>query len=229
MVTMPQQSASSSVDEKRRPGRPSHAKITLDGIGEAALAIIDERGLDALTMNALATRLQVRAPSLYHYIDGQADLIHLVRRLIVRKIDTSKLRAMNWEDAIRNFGMSYYLAFMQHTNTIQILSVTPIRDPETFAMYEAFLSALDREGWSGERALEILVGLEYLALGSAYEANAADIMLDAERADAAHAPVLARFLRERAELTTSVVEDTFVQLLEDFITMFRIERDRLTA
>lgn len=218
-----------SSPQPRRRGRPPSAKLTLDSIGEAALAIVDERGWGSLTMNALATRLHVRAPSLYHYIDGQADIIHLIRRLIVRKIDTSQLADTNWEDAIRSFGMSYYRAFMQHTNTIQILSVTPVRDPETFAMYEAFLAALDREGWSGERALEILVGLEYIALGSAYEVNAPEIMLDAERAEAAQAPVLARFLRERAKLTNSVVEDTFVQLLEDFILMFKIERDRLDA
>lgn len=209
-----------------RRGRPTSAKLTQDRIAEAALELIDERGWDSLTMTALATRLHVRAPSLYHHIESQADLIHLVRRLIVRNIDTSSLDRVAWEEAIRSFGMSYYRAFLRHPNTIQTLSVTPIHDPETFAMYEAFLSALDREGWTGERALEILVGLEYLALGSAFEANAPDVMLAAERADANNAPILAKFLRERAAQGTEVVEATFVQLLEDFIMMFRMERER---
>ncbi len=206
-------------------GRPTQAKLTEEIIAVAALELIDEKGWSALTMNALATKLHVRAPSLYHYIDGQNDLIHLIRRQVVRKIETSQLANMNWEDAILSFGMSYYRAFLQHTNTIGILSVTPIRDPETFQMYEAFLSALDREGWNAERSIEILVGLEYLALGSAYEQSASEIMLNAELAEANGAPVLARFVRERIN-KEKVVEDTFTQLLSDFVAMFRIERER---
>lgn len=206
-------------------GRPTQAKLTEESIGKAALELIDEKGWSALTMNALAARLHVRAPSLYHYIDGQNDLIDLFRIQIVRKIETAQLADMNWEEAIISFGMSYYRAFLQHTNTIGILSVSPIRDRETFQMYEAFLKVLDREGWNAERAIEILVGLEYLALGSAYEQAASDIMLNADLADSNDAPVLARFVRERIN-KEKVVEDTFTQLLHDFVGMFRIERER---
>lgn len=214
-----------STPVRHKRGRPSQAKLTEETIAEAALELIDEKGWSALTMNALASKLHVRAPSLYHYIDGQNDLIHLIRRQVVRKIETAQLANMNWEDAILSFGMSYYRAFLQHTNTIGILSVTPIRDPDTFQMYEAFLSVLDREGWNAERSIEILVGLEYLALGSAYEQSASEIMLDAELAEANGAPVLAKFVRARIN-KEKVVEDTFTQLLADFVAMFRIERER---
>ena len=210
---------------RHKRGRPSQAKLTEEAIGQAALELIDEKGWSALTMNALAARLHVRAPSLYHYIDGQNDLIDLFRIQIVRKIETAQLADMNWEEAIISFGMSYYRAFLQHINTIGILSVTPIRDRETFKMYEAFLSVLDREGWNGERSIEILAGLEYLALGSAYEQSAADMMFNPDLAEANEAPVLARFVRERIN-KEQVVEDTFIQLLHDFVEMFRIERER---
>jgi len=211
--------------QRPKRGRPTQAKLTEETIAAAALELIDEKGWSALTMNALASKLHVRAPSLYHYIDGQNDLIHLIRQQVVRKIETSQLAHMNWEEAILSFGMSYYRAFLQHTNTIGILSVTPIRDRETFQMYEAFLSVLDREGWNAERSIEILVGLEYLALGSAYEQSASDIMLNAELAEANDAPVLAKFVRARIN-KEKIVEDTFTQLLADFVAMFRIERDR---
>jgi AcrR family transcriptional regulator len=211
--------------QRPKRGRPTQAKLTEETIAAAALDLIDEKGWSALTMNALAAKLHVRAPSLYHYIDGQNDLIHLIRQKVVRKIETSQFAQMNWEEAILSFGMSYYRAFLQHTNTIGILSVTPIRDRETFQMYEAFLSVLDREGWNAERSIEILVGLEYLALGSAYEQSASEIMLNAELAEANDAPVLAKFVRARIN-KDKIVEDTFTQLLADFVAMFRIERDR---
>lgn len=212
--------------DRPKRGRPPKAKLTEAGIAQAALELVDERGWAAFSMNALALKLGVRTPSLYHHIDGQADLINLIRALIVREIETDQLVDLGWQEAIRSFGMSYYRAFVGHPNAIQILSVTPINDLDTFQMYEAFLSALDRERWRGERALEILVGLEWLALGSAYEANASEAMLNAERALANNAPVLAKFLLERASSLENVAEETFVQLLDDFITMFELERVR---
>jgi AcrR family transcriptional regulator len=206
-------------------GRPTKAKLTEGIIASEALALIDERGWSGLTMNALASRLHVRAPSLYHYIDGQSDLIHLIRAQIVRKIETAQLADSDWQDAILTFGMSYYKAFLQHTNAIGILSVTPIKDRETFRMYESFLGALDRGGWNADRAIEILAGLEYLALGSAYAHAAAEVMLNAELAEANDAPILAKFVRARID-KGNAVEPIFSRLLEDFVTMFTIERER---
>jgi AcrR family transcriptional regulator len=221
----PRSVQSLSVAAKMKRGRPTKAKLTEDIIASEALALMDERGWSGLTMNALASRLHVRAPSLYHYIDGQSDLIHLIRAQIVRKIETAQLAESSWQNAILTFGMSYYRAFLQHTNAIGILSVTPIQDRETFHMYECFLGALDRGGWGADRGIEILAGLEYLALGSAYAHSASDVMLNAELAEANDAPILAKFVRARVSKGNDV-EPTFTRLLEDFVAMFTIERER---
>lgn len=217
-----------SAPAQMKRGRPSKAKLTQDIIASEALALIDERGWSGLTMNALASRLHVRAPSLYHHVDGQSDLIHLIRAQIVRKIETAQLADSSWQDAILTFGMSYYRAFLLHTNAIGILSVTPIRDRETFHMYECFLGALDRGGWDADRSIEILAGLEYLALGSAYAHSASDVMLNADLAEANDAPTLAKFVRARAS-NGNAVEPLFSGLLEDFVTMFTIAREREEA
>lgn len=47
-----------------RPG------ITPDAVVTAALAVVDERGADDLTLAAVAARLGVRTPSLYKHVDG---------------------------------------------------------------------------------------------------------------------------------------------------------------
>lgn len=214
----------SSITPKR--GRPSSAKLSRENISYAALEIVDESGWDALTMTALARKLHVRAPSIYHHIESQAELVHLVRQIIVQDIASAELENLGWEDAIRTFGVSYHKAFLKHPNTIQMLSVTPIRDVNTFQMYEAFVSALDRAGWSGDKALEILVAIEYLALGSAFEANAADVMLTAEHAQENNAPVLAKFLTSRSRQDIAVVEDTFLTLLENIIHLYSFEREQ---
>lgn len=204
----------------RRAGRPTRPALTEDAIAREALAIIDELGWPACTMTRLAQRLGVRAPSLYHHVHGQRGIVDLVRALVVREIHNPAIVEMPWPEAIRSFGIAYYRAFSRHPNTIQVLSTTPVRDPETLDMYETFLRALVSQGWDAPRAFEALLGLEHLALGFAYEWNAEDIMLDSELVAAQGAPLLAQATRGRTDQAADT-EHTFLNLLARHIDMYR--------
>ncbi|WP_157621742.1 TetR/AcrR family transcriptional regulator [Serinicoccus hydrothermalis] len=67
--------------EPRRPGDP-RVKITQESIADAALAMICEAGVESLTMRALAARLGVSAPALYHHVAGREALLDLVARRV---------------------------------------------------------------------------------------------------------------------------------------------------
>lgn len=58
----------------------SHAAVGLSvpAIVEQALIVIADRGVAGLTMSALAQRLGVRSPSLYHHVRDKAGLLDLV-------------------------------------------------------------------------------------------------------------------------------------------------------
>lgn len=210
------------MDEKvgaRRPGRPTEAKVTTERIAQAALVLIDERGWAELTMNNLAERLGVRAPSLYHHISGQHDLINLVRDLVVTEIDVSMFGRLPIDDALRQFGLSYHSAFARHPNTIPVLSVSPIRDRRTFGMYEAMLVATAEAGWSQEQSLEFLFALEYIALGTAFEWSAQELMISAEDARNFDAPLLASYVAERTDQQNLAIS-TFTSLLDKLLAAF---------
>jgi TetR/AcrR family tetracycline transcriptional repressor len=65
---------------RRDPSSHAAAGITVAAIADAALAVIRGNGVDGLTMRAVAERLHVRAPSLYHHVHNKADLLDLVAR-----------------------------------------------------------------------------------------------------------------------------------------------------
>lgn len=215
-------SAASASAAPRKPGRPTRPPLTEAMIAQAALDIIDEHDWRSCTMRAVAQRLGVRAPSLYHYVEGQREIVDLVRKLVVREIHDPAILEMPAAAAMRHFGLAYYRAFARHPNTIQVLSTTPIRDSVTLQMYEVFLLSLVQSGWDKQRSLEALLGLEHLALGFAYEWNAEDLMLDSQFAAAHGAPLLAEITLDRTNQAV-IAETTFRNLLDRFISMFELE------
>ena len=61
-----------------RPRRRRHyAVLDRELIAEAALAVIQRDGLDALTMRTLAAQLKVSAAALYHHVASRSDLLLL--------------------------------------------------------------------------------------------------------------------------------------------------------
>jgi TetR/AcrR family transcriptional regulator, tetracycline repressor protein len=52
--------------------------VTRDQIVAAALAQLDEAGLDGLTLRRLAERLGIRAPTLYWHVRDKRELMDLV-------------------------------------------------------------------------------------------------------------------------------------------------------
>jgi len=63
---------------RRRPEAKPRPRLTLDQVVQAAIALLDEEGLDGLTTRALATRLGVQSPAIYWYVRDKGELLDLV-------------------------------------------------------------------------------------------------------------------------------------------------------
>src|SRR6201991_1246162 len=71
--------------EAHPPGRRP-ARLSRDSIVNAALTFLDRDGWDALTINALATQLGTKGPSLYNHVDSLDDLRRTVRMRVIGDI-----------------------------------------------------------------------------------------------------------------------------------------------
>ena len=57
---------------------PTPARTSLEQIVKAGRDIVEANGIDGLTMQSIASRVGVRAPSLYKRLQGRNELLRLV-------------------------------------------------------------------------------------------------------------------------------------------------------
>lgn len=146
--------------------RPSTPLITRDATVQAALRIIDEDGLDALSLPRLARELNVKAPSLYHHFGDKNDILAEVARTIVagtrfpRKSTTG-----DWAEWFTQLALNFRSAVLKHRRAAPVLLQFLPRDALT-DLYEEAAAYLAECGVPTEQHVQILDGLEKLSLGA---------------------------------------------------------------
>jgi len=77
---------------------PAPTRTSRDAIVQAARALLEERGLDAVVMNAVAERVGVRGPSLYKHVADRAALIRAVGDLVTDELRATMAQTMTGDD-----------------------------------------------------------------------------------------------------------------------------------
>ena len=100
-------------------GRP--AKISRDRLQAAALALVDRRGLGALSMRTLAAKLGTGPMTLYNHVAHRQDLEVLVVDAVVAQAEWSRTDHADWRDAVREIAIAVWRALRAHPNVIPLV------------------------------------------------------------------------------------------------------------
>jgi len=147
--------------------RPRQALLSRQRIVDAAAALIDAEGLDALSTRRLAAELGVRGPSLYNHFRTKEEILDAVADSITAQVDTSFFGTHGWPDALRLWGHSYRAALAAHPHIVPFLAQGPGRRPAALAMADAVYGGLVTAGWPPARATHIGALMRYFVAGSA--------------------------------------------------------------
>jgi AcrR family transcriptional regulator len=141
--------------------------ISRDAAVRAALAIIDEQGLEGLSLDGVARRMGTRAPSLYHHFANRADLLGEVAVAILRGVEVSDPEpADDWCEDIVRLCMAARRAVLAHPNAAPLLLEFLPRQT-LLGGYERRARMLIGQGVPPERILMIMKGAEHLTFGAA--------------------------------------------------------------
>ena len=143
----------------RSPSRP--AKLSRHGIVDGALAFLDREGWDSLTINALATQLGTKGPSLYNHVDSLEDLRRAVRIRVIDDIITMLNRVgegRSRDDAVLVMAGAYRSYAHHHPGRYSAFTRMPLGgdDPEYAAATRGaaapVIAVLSSYGLDGEEA-----------------------------------------------------------------------------
>lgn len=100
-----------------RAGRPSSPLITREAAAEAALRLIDAKGLDALSLQAVAKELGVSAPSLYHHFRDKEELLAEVARSLLGEVGHEQEHwSTDWETRMVELSCATRRVALRHPN-----------------------------------------------------------------------------------------------------------------
>ena len=129
--------------------RAKSPKLSRDVVVNAALTFLDREGWDALTINALATHLGTKGPSLYNHVDSLEDLRRTVRMRVIDDIlqmlstvGSGRTR----DDAVMAMASAYRSYAHHHPGRYSAFTRMPLGgdDPEfTEASHAAAIPVID--------------------------------------------------------------------------------------
>jgi AcrR family transcriptional regulator len=134
--------------------------VNRERVLRAAMALADERGIDALTMRELASRLGVEAASLYNHVSGKDDLLVGMADLVITEIELPE-NGSGWRDVMRRRAMSARALFARHPWAAALIDTRMRVQPSGLAYADRVLGTLIRAGLSPAAA-----GNAFLALDS---------------------------------------------------------------
>ncbi|HUB70835.1 MAG TPA: TetR/AcrR family transcriptional regulator C-terminal domain-containing protein [Acidimicrobiales bacterium] len=98
----------------RKPPRQPRAPITTEAIVAAALAVLDEVGLDGLSMRRVADKLSTGAASLYWHVRNKDELFQLVFDAVMEELTLPPPDPAHWKQQLRDLAKRARSVMSQH-------------------------------------------------------------------------------------------------------------------
>lgn len=112
------------------PRRQRNHDLMAQSILDTARVIMREGGVAALSMQELARRLDVRAPSLYHYYSGKTAIYDALFQqgftLFSEYMEIAARSAKNWQDELQLTFEAYMNFAMQNPDLYQLCFERPV-------------------------------------------------------------------------------------------------------
>ncbi|KAB7754739.1 TetR/AcrR family transcriptional regulator [Mycolicibacterium phlei] len=198
--------------------RPRKPLISRRGVLEAALRIIDEGGLDSVSIRRLADELGVNGASLYHHFPGGKDEILIgAAQLALVDVADDPDPDLPWREWLKGMANRYRDALAAHPGIVPIA----IRRQEVgmgTQEFEAAATRLLQGGLPSAAIVPLLDAIENFIVGSALHESLSKSLI--ARKEVPTGPVMTKVLKDAglsAEEVFDLVIDSIIEGVENAI------------
>ena len=151
-------------------------RLDRDQVVRAALGLLDEVGLDGLTLRRLAAELDVQAPALYWHFANKQDLLdhmaHVMTQQWMRAFSTTAA-GRRWEDWLTDVARAHRTLLLSHRDGARLVATTrPL--PDSLPLLDGCIAAFQQAtGCDSGQALQCMITVIAFVRGFVLDEEAA--------------------------------------------------------
>jgi AcrR family transcriptional regulator len=134
------------IREQRKPAAPGRSR---EEIVKAAVELLDQEGLDGLSMRKLGAKLGTGATSLYWYVAHKEELLELVYDHVWGEIKVPGPEAAGWREAASVVAYSMRQAMLRHPWSADLLGRLPALGPNALRVSDRLRVMFQSAGFRG--------------------------------------------------------------------------------
>lgn len=138
----------------------------------AALDLMDEAGLDGLTMRRLADALNVQAPSLYWHFASKPALLDAMANALLEDVASTPDGSADFRTILRRSADELRAALQSRRDGARVYASTSVMGENVLRLMQTMMEALDVGGFDPETSTRASVSLLHYVLGFAIEEEA---------------------------------------------------------
>lgn len=142
--------------------------LSRERVLQAAIAIADEDGVDAVTIRRLATELGVKPMSIYHHVANKDEILAGMVDLVFSEIGLPE-GDEGWRGVMRQRALSARGVLARHRWAVGLLESRKAPGPATLQHHDAVIGTFRRAGFSIEMAAHAYSVLDSYVYGFALQ------------------------------------------------------------
>jgi TetR/AcrR family tetracycline transcriptional repressor len=147
-------------------GEHTRAGLTRHTMIETALRLLDEVGLDGLTVRRLAAELGVQSPSLYWHIRTKQELLDGMADAIIQAAGMGPPRdGESWQDWLTHRARAYRQCVLAHRDGARLVATARWLSRATIKTFDQELTAMVDRGFTPVLALRTVAALSRYVTG----------------------------------------------------------------
>jgi TetR/AcrR family tetracycline transcriptional repressor len=149
---------------------PHPRRLERPAIVAATIGVLNERGLDALSLHTIAQRLDVAQPALYHHFSSKAALLDATAAEILDRWHTERLprEGEAWAAFLARNAHSFRRALLAVRDGARLIAATGPRAPEPASALTR-IEFLERQGFTAVQAVLASIAVSRYVIGCVLE------------------------------------------------------------